>query len=431
MIFLIIHIVKKGETLSSIARQYGVSTEILAVNNSIKNPNSLAVGQPVAIVFPLLTHTVRAGETLYEISRRYGVSLNHIYCNNLILKGEDLIFPGQTLVIESDRTPIGTFQLGGYSYPFIKPSLLKSSLPFLNYLMPFTYGFEKDGSLVELDDVFMLAQARAYGTDAVMHLSSLNASGVFSVENAAYLLQNKTLWPTLKSNVLSTIKAKGYAGLDIDFEYLGKENAFRYAEFVRYMREELNREGYGVLVALAPKTGDDQPGSLYEGHDYELLGKAANCVLLMTYEWGYTFGPPLAVSPVPNVRKVIEYALTKIPNTKIFEGISNYGYDFTLPYISGESRAISLSVSEAFSLAASENSVIRYDEQALAPFFEYTKNGKAHIVWFEDVRSIRAKLGLITEYGLKGGLYWNINRENNQNLTAINCYVNRAASSLF
>ena len=39
----------------------------------------------------------------------------------------------------------------------------------------------------------------------------------------------------------------------------------------------------------------------------------ADGVLLMTYEWGYTAGPPMAVSPLPNVRAVLDYAVTEIP----------------------------------------------------------------------------------------------------------------------
>ena len=47
------------------------------------------------------------------------------------------------------------------------------------------------------------------------------------------------------------------------------------------MQERLNPAP--VIVALAPKTYADQPGLLYEGHDYALLGAAADAVLLMTY----------------------------------------------------------------------------------------------------------------------------------------------------
>ncbi len=428
---MIIHIVEPGETLFSIANKYGVSVEILAINNSVGDPLTLAVGQSIAVVVPSVTYTVREGDTLNSIAAEYGTTLNTLYKNNLILRGKTDIFEGQTIIVYIERDPVGTYQLGGYSYPFISEYLLNTSLPFMNYLMPFTYGFTLAGDLIAPDDETMLRRARIYGTKSVLHLSTLDASGRFSTENATILLNNRALWETLYNNVLSTIQAKGYFGLDVDFEFLGKENAPKYAEFITYMREKLNPLGYGVIVALAPKVSDEQPGSLYEGHDYALLGKAANAVLVMTYEWGYTYGPPLAVSPVPNIKKVLDYAVTRIEPAKIFEGISNYGYNFILPYVRGKSVASSVSTRQAIDLAVRTNSEILYDETAMAPYFYYTENNVQHVVWFEDARSILSKLKLLPLYGLKGALYWNLNRENNQNLTVINSTINRAAASLF
>ena len=89
-------------------------------------------------------------------------------------------------------------------------------------------------------------------------------------------------------SILAVMQEKGYIGLDIDFEFIPAEERVLYANFVALLRDTLNPYGYSVTVALAPKTSADQPGLLYEGHDYALLGRAANSVFLMTYEWGYT-----------------------------------------------------------------------------------------------------------------------------------------------
>ena len=186
------------------------------------------------------------------------------------------------------------------------------------------------------------------------------------------------------------------------------------------MRQLLSPMGLPVLAALAPKVFAAQPGTLYEGHNYRLLGQAADRVLLMTYEWGYTYGPPMAVAPIRNVRQVVEYALTEIPAHKIWLGIPTYGYDWTLPYTKGR-KAISLSNPRALSLAAEFRVSIRYDETAQSPWFSYTDcQGQPHEVWFEDARSIRAKLSLAAEYGLAGVGYWNLMRPFAQNWVLLN-----------
>ena len=139
----------------------------------------------------------------------------------------------------------------------------------------------------------------------------------------------------------------------------------------------------------------------------------------------------MAISPIQPVTDVIEFAISEIDSQKIFLGISNYGYDFVLPYVAGESVATSISTVQATELAVRMGSVIEYDETAQAPFFRYTENGIVHEVWFEDARSIDARLRLINQYNLRGGLYWNLNRRNPQNLVVIDALINLQEFNLF
>ena len=214
---------------------------------------------------------------------------------------------------------------------------------------------------------------------------------------------------------------RGYQGLDVDFEFVFPQDAGAYADFLGRLTAHFNPMGYPVIAALAPKTSADQKGQLYEGHNYRAIGEAVNRAFLMTYEWGYTYGPPMAVAPLPNVQQVVEYALTEIPAEKLWLGIPNYGYDWTLPFVQGESRARSLSSQEAVALAIRYSAEIQYSVQAQSPFFYYTDEGAAaHVVWFEDARSIRAKLALVPRYGLSGVGYWNLMRAFPQNWRVLN-----------
>lgn len=124
----------------------------------------------------------------------------------------------------------------------------------------------------------------------------------------------------------------------------------------------------------------------------------------------------MAVAPLPNVRQVVEYALTEIPAEKIWLGIPNYGYDWPLPFVQGKTKAQSISPRLAVSRAWKYKAQIQYSETAQAPWYRYTDaSGTTHEVWFEDARSIQAKLALIPEYGLLGAGYWNLMRPFPQN----------------
>lgn len=412
-----------------VAARYGVSAQIVAALNGIGVYTTLATGQALVIRFPRQSYIVKAGDTLSSIANAFGVTLNDLYRANPNLEGGNNIRVGQVLVISYTDTPQYDYLVGGYFYPFVEQSVLNTVAPFMNVLIPFTYGIREDGSLYLLSDERILEAARRYGADAWMHLSTYTEGERFDTALATSVLSSTAVQDLLIGNILTRMEEKGYVGLDVDFEFLGKANAAPYAAFLRRVTERLNARGYTVTAALAPKVRDDQPGLLYEGHDYEAVAAAVNSVLLMTYEWGYTYGPPQAISPLPQVRRVVEYALTKMPADKIYLGISNYGYKWTLPYNAEDPVAApSLSTAEANALAVSVGAVIQYDETAQAPFFTYRENGNDVEVWYEDARSINARLALIPEYALKGALYWNLDRRNVQNLSLLSA-INRSVNS--
>ena len=209
--------------------------------------------------------------------------------------------------------------------------------------------------------------------------------------------------------------------MDVDFEFIDPQQAEAYAGFAGTLRETLNRYGLELIIALAPKVSADQPGVLYEGHNYRLLGENSDAVLLMTYEWGYTYGPPMAVAPIRSVRQVLDYAVTEIPPEKILMGFPNYAYNWTLPFQAGESRAESISNPGAVELAIAEGAEIQFDETAQTPWFYYTADdGSVHEVWFEDPRSSLAKFRLVQEYGFRGLGYWNFMRPFPANFSLLN-----------
>ncbi len=421
-----IHVVRPGETLYGIAGAYGVDPELLRLANGVPAGGALAVGQTLVVQQVQTFHIVQPGQTLSAVARLYGTGLRALYRNNYWLLGNPAIQPGQKLVIAYQGERLGGAFTNGYAYPFISRTDLSATLPYMTYMTPFTYGIDSQGGLLPLNDGQLLAEAERLGTAPLMHLSTLTEDDTFSSQRAVEVLTDAGRQQALMEQILAVIREKGYRGLDVDFEYIPAAQREAYAAFIRSLRERLAPMGLPVLVALAPKTRADQPGLLYEAHDYALLGAAADYVLLMTYEWGYTYGPPMAVAPLPNVRQVLDYAVTEIPREKIYLGIPNYGYDWPLPFRQGETKARSISNQEAVAIAVAQGAEIQFDETDQSPWFQYTRQGTVHVVWFEDARSMSAKLRLIPEYGLHGAGYWNLMRPYPQGWTLLNALFNVA-----
>lgn len=413
---MIIHTVSPGESIFSIARQYGVPPTRLITDNLLTEPGQLVVGQDILVLFPTITHTVRGGDTLSGIASQYDTTLLNLYQYNPALHGQPQIFPGQVLNIAYPAPPNPPITVSGYAYPNIDPTLLRQTLPYLTYLSVFSYGFRDDGSLIlptgDTESLYTLSHG--YAVSPIPVLTSLTENGTFSSARVEMLLQDDTLQSRLIENLTQLVEDTGSGGVDVDFEYIPAAYAEAYAQFLDKLKVSLGNKT--VFVSLAPKTSADQSGSLYEGHNYRLLGEAADRALVMTYEWGYTYGPPRAVSPLPEVRRVLDYAVTEIPPEKLLMGVPNYGYDWALPYVRGETKARSLGNVAAVTQAWEKQAAITYNERESAPTYRYYDRPETyadaveHEVWFQNARSSLAQLSLLPEYGIGGIGVWNLMR---------------------
>ena len=356
-------------------------------------------------------HVVKQGDTVDTIAAFYGVSPASVIYDNQLGYPYALAVR-QALLISTSPVSEPTFSAysGGYAYPFIEEMVLQETLPFLSYLFIFSYGFTTERELVPptLDDQFMIQWAYRLGARPILTLTPFGPDGMFNNYLITTMVNDEVVKNRLFQNLLAAMNEKGFQGVDVDFEYILSADRVPFANFVADLQNFLTPYGYTVSVALAPKTSDDQPGLLYEGKDYGLLGNAADWVLLMTYEWGYTYGPPMAVAPINKVIEVVNYAVTRIDPSKIHLGIPNYGYDWPLPYEKGVTKARTISNTEAVQIAIRAGVPILFDETAMSPYFTYTENGIRHEVWFEDVRSLTEKYSLLPSYQLRGISIWQI-----------------------
>jgi len=371
----LIYVVEKGDTLSKIAASSGVPVWKIVYDNQLQDKNQIVPGQA------LLLLKVKEGQE-EEDEKDEQISLAE----------------GKTV--------------GGYAYPFIDAEILEQSFPALKELLVFSYGFTFEGDLIlpAQDDLWLVETAWRHGAKPLMVLTPFSG-GAFNNQLVKVLVENAEVQERLLEQLLEEVEKRGFAGVNIDFEYVLPENKEQYAQLIQKMRESMNKKGYTVSVAVPPKVSDRQKGLLVEGVDYKLVGESADYVFLMTYEWGYTYGPPMAVAPLDKVRQVAEYALGQIPAEKLILGIPNYGYDWQLPYERGITKARTIGNIEAVNLAVSQGSDIQYAPTAQSPWFTYKTGGMEHVVWFEDVRSIQAKWKLVQELDLAGAWYWNLMRK--------------------
>ncbi len=405
-----IHVVKENESLTTIARNYHTTENDIVEANELPNPNNLVIGQ--SIVIPIVGHFyfVKPGDSLYSIAKKVGVpyqelaKVNRIPANRPLNVGFRLYIP---------QAPKRKAEFNAYVEPrgtTVAPVLENSAReasPYLTYLAPFSFQARRDGTLKEplLNNFPTIAKTNR---NVLMMVINNQENDQFNDELGRILLTDIAIQDKFLNNIVATAKKYDFRDIHFDFEFLRPVDRDAYNRFLRKAKQRFKSEGWLMSTALAPKTSATQKGKWYEGHDYKAHGEISDFVVIMTYEWGYSGGPAMAVSPIEQVRKVLEYAITEMPSNKILMGQNLYGYDWTLPFVQG-SVAKAVSPQQAIQLAAAHHVPIQYDTKAQAPFFNYTAaDGKQHEVWFEDARSIQAKFDLIKELNIRGMSYWKL-----------------------
>lgn len=403
-----IYTVKSGDTLYKIAANFGTTIEELVEVNGLTRPNDLVIDQNLFIPNGNMTttYTVQRGDTMYTIAQRYGISLQSLINANPQISNPNLIQIGQVINIPTLQKR--SIEVNGYAIANISTETLDRTLPYLTYLSLFSYQAKSDGSLTGLYEESLIAQSYRGNVAPVMVVTNIGQSGGFDSDLARTILNNQNIQNVLINNIINTISVKNYSGVDIDFEYVYPEDRTVYINFLRNLKIELDRVGKSLSVAVAPKYRDNQEGLLYEAHDYRAIGEIADRVIIMTYEWGYVYGEPMAISPLSEVEAVISYAVTRIPPEKILMGMPNYAYDWKVPFTQGD-VAMTITNTRALEIAIENGSTINFDNRAAAPYFNYVDNGENRVVWFDDARSIDARLDLVNKYNLAGVSYWTIN----------------------
>ncbi|HON41649.1 MAG TPA: LysM peptidoglycan-binding domain-containing protein [Bacillota bacterium] len=476
---MVTHVVVPGDTLYAIARRYGVSIESIVAANAISDPNVLVVGQALAIpvtrvpVEPLV-YTVRPGDTLYVIASLFSTTVqaiaaaNAIVNVNLIHVGQRLVMPGwthqlytvaagdtlsrlasrfattvallatvnrladpnlisvgQSLVIPVKSAPVAPktpIETNGYLFPLSEGStrrILSGISHDLTYASVFSFPVDGRGGVVYTAGASgpAVRVARSLGVAPLAVISNFDGSN-FTPELAHNAMSGPTGDATIES-IVEFALAEGFQGINIDFENMHPEDRQLYTSFMAALSRAAHARGLSLSNAMAPKWAD-WPSLPWVGtFDYAALAPHLDFTMLMTYEWGWSGGPPMAIAPVNLVRRVLEYAVTQIPPGKILMGIPLYGYDWTVPAPPG-TFARTVTPSQAVDLASRYGVNISFDQTAQAPWFRYVDEaGAQHEVWFEDVRSSVAAHALIGAFRLRGASYWNVMYDYPQNWLAL------------
>ena len=269
----------------------------------------------------------------------------------------------------------------------------------ISAIAPLWFGIHSDGSV----------QHRSGGSLAaiVNQAHSLGRKVFVLVTNMAQdrILVNAAVRQTAVQNLVRTVLQNHLDGVNIDFESIDGTDAQGLVAFVSAVHQLLAPHGILTTVAVGPRSSSQLPLSdQSDAYDYAALGRVSDYVVLMTYDEHCPPGGAGPIAGLPWVTKVVNFAITQMPASKILLGIAAYGYDWAQPGIP------TVTASQAMAQISSGLVKSGWSQVQEEPYY----TSSSHDVWFEDSQSAVPKFAMVREDHLGGIALWYLGAEDSQ-----------------
>ncbi len=395
---MIIHVVKPGENITSIADYYGVSAKRLKIYNNLKEEDSLVIGEALIILIPEITYIVKEGDTLEQIADAFGTTAIELLRYNPELSDSQFLYSGDELVISFRGHKERTITTNGFAYPFIDTKTLQMTLPYLTYLTVYSYTVSATGELGNLEDEEIVKLAKAYGTEPIMMIIPASNNNEEAMEVVNSIISDIAIEDRFISQILHILETKKYSGVSFHTPYIHPRYRENYRRHATKMLNSITSAGYKII---------DTYENPIIGFDYKFMTGDLSGITLIVYEFGYSDRLSLGTLCTENYRRAIADFTKMVPSDMVSFGLPEQGYVYQLPFIPGTSQGRAISYRSALELAAQNDAQVIYDPITNSVYFYYY-SGDEFLVRFWDVRSYDVFLKLVSEFKLSGVAIWNI-----------------------
>ncbi len=243
---------------------------------------------------------------------------------------------------------------------------------------------------------------------------------------AEMILSKETLRNSVVTSIVNALNDNAYKipfnGVVIDFEALkGEENADLLNAFLRQLDLELEKANLKLLVAVHPlgKTG----GVYFDGYDFKTIGRYADKVILMAHDYypkrltlaemssGYTVTP---LSPINEIYYALEAITNPVTGVESSEKVLLQLSMDTVQWKLIDNVIINSvpyhPTYQAIAKRIENGATVEYSTNLQSPTITFSEDsdGSKNVVWYEDARSIQAKIDLAKLFDIGGLSVWRL-----------------------
>jgi spore germination protein YaaH len=309
-------------------------------------------------------------------------------------------------------SPFRLRTVAGYLVPWDSRSVVATGEGVLTEVSPAWYEPEASGRII-----FASPQAEQSASAIETQATSLRLTIMPSIANYRgtrwdsalihQLITDPQARPAHIMAVVNLVQSHQWAGIDLDYESLRGADRGAYSAFIRDLAAALHQAHKRLSVTVHAKTAEPGDWSGAQAEDWQALGDSADEIRVMAYDYATETSSPGPIAPATWVESVLRLAVAEIPHDKILLGVGTYGYD----WISGH-QGQDVQWADAEAIAQDHATEVMWDATSQSPWFTYTDTqGRVHTAWYENARSLKAKIDLASQYRVAGVFIWRLGGE--------------------
>ena len=259
---------------------------------------------------------------------------------------------------------------------------------------PFWYKATSDGSLEAKDSQIVYDTTKNLGLKMYPLITNKTGSN-------DQVLGNPAIRSKVADNIAKLVKEKQYDGVNIDFELLPPTQRDNLTAFMAELYPKMKAMNKTLIISVFPQV--DVAADVSGAYNYLELAKNADFIQIMAYDHHWSTSKPGPIASIDWFEKNLKYAIENCGGPhKVIMGVGAYGYDWP----TGKD-AETITYVDAIVRANQHGATIMYDDAAQAPHFKYGD----HEVWFENDKSVAAKLDVVAKYNPAGIALWRLGQE--------------------
>ena len=285
-----------------------------------------------------------------------------------------------------------------------------STISGVNVIAPTWYSVtDESGNMSSYASADFVSKMHQRGIDVWALVSDFDTNVDF-----AQLYSSKAARTNMVNKLVGEAKSYGFDGINLDYENIKSAYAKDYLQFVRELSVACERNG------IVLSTDNYKPEAYNRCYNLKEQSKFVDYVIVMAYDEHYAGTDAGSVASLPFVKEAVEDTVQLVGKEHVIAGIPFYTRIWTTTDGNTTSRAVGMQA--AVDQLNSDGQVALWNDDCGQYVASYTVGNATRQIWFEEEKSIEAKMQVIQENNVAGVAGWKLGLEKSSVWSVISKY---------